>query len=145
MLGAVISWPGLKETHVTLQLENAYAILAIFGVLSFAILGMLYKILPFLVWFHRYGSLVGRARIPSLAEMVSQRIQVAGYYLHLAGVLIAAAASVLGHTRCARMAAALIALSVVLFVINSISILSHLLRSHIDDAPLPAHTAGASA
>jgi hypothetical protein len=144
-VGMVLSWPGLRETHVTLQLENAYAILALFGVLCFAILGMLYKILPFLVWFHRYGPFVGRGRVPSLADMLSQRIQVAGYYLHVLGVLIASAASVLGHTRCARMAAALIAVSVFLFAINSFHILSHLLRSDTDESPHPAHPARASA
>lgn len=144
-LGIALAWPGLKETHVMLQLENAYAILALFGVLGFAILGMLYKILPFLIWFHRYGPLVGRARVPSLAEMLSQRIQVAGYYCHLLGVLIAAAASVLGHTRCARMAAAFIAVSVVLFAINALHILSHLRRNRTEEAHLPVQHARASA
>lgn len=32
--------------------------------------GMLYKILPFLVWFHRYSSMVGQTRVPLLKDLL---------------------------------------------------------------------------
>lgn len=137
LLGIVLCWPGLKTSHVTLQLENAYAIVALFGVLALTTLGMLYKVLPFLVWFHRYSAEIGRGRVPSLAEMVSPRLQMVGYCLHLPAVLIAATASVLGHTRCARMAALLLAGSVLLTLVNAVLILSHLRRGQAGEQAMP--------
>ena len=60
--------------------------------------------------------------------MLSPRLQAIGWSLHLAGVAIAAAASVLGHTQCATVAAVLIAAGVLLFGMNALLIASHLLR-----------------
>ncbi len=40
------------------------------GFFAFLINGHLYKIVPFLVWFERYSPLVGKERVPMLAEMV---------------------------------------------------------------------------
>lgn len=145
VLALVLCWPGLPATPASAQIENAYAILAIFGVFAFAILGMLFKILPFLVWFHAYSSDVGRGRVPSLLEMVAPRLQAIGYALHLAGVLIATAASVLGHIRCARVAALLIAGNVLLFAINAALIGSHLIRRRTEEPPMPLRPAHASA
>jgi hypothetical protein len=145
LLSIVLCWPGLPVTHFTQQLENAYAILAVLGVLGFAITGMLYKILPFLVWFHRYSADVGRSRVPSLAEMVSSRLQAIGYGLQLFGVLIAAAASVLGHTRCATVAVALNAAGVLLLSINVLFIVGHLPRRTASPTITPSHSAHAPA
>ena len=50
-----------RSTAFTGQLENLYGVLALLGVVRFAILGMLYKIVPFLVWYGRY-SREGRAK-----------------------------------------------------------------------------------
>src|SRR6185312_1162913 len=43
-LAAVLSWSGLPLTPFTGQLENLYGFLGIVGVITFAIIGMLYKI-----------------------------------------------------------------------------------------------------
>lgn len=145
LLAIVLCWPGLPATRITAQFENAYAIFAVLGVLAFAMLGMLYKILPFLVWFHRYSPEIGRGRVPTLAEMPSSRLQAIGYALHLPGVLIAAAASVLGHTRCATLAAVLIAASALIFAINAVLIGSHLLRRRVAEPPVAIRPMPASA
>lgn len=137
LLAIVLCWPGLPVTLTTMQIENAYAILAVFGVLAFAILGMLYRILPFLVWFHCYSGDIGRSRVPLFSEMLSPRLQAIGYWFHLPGVLIAAAASVLGHSRCATVGASLIAVSVLAFLINALGIASHLLRKRMVEEPVP--------
>src|SRR5690349_11394679 len=64
LLGAVLAWPSLPMTTTTAQLENVYGLLAIFGVVSLALLGMLNKIVPFLVWYASYGPAIGRYRVP---------------------------------------------------------------------------------
>lgn len=74
-LGLVLSWPRLQLTEGVGRLENAYGFLAILGVLAFAIIGMMQKILPFLVWFAAYGEEVGRSRTPALTDMYSARLR----------------------------------------------------------------------
>lgn len=44
--------------------------LLIFGFFSFVIIGHIYKILPFLVWFEKFAPLVGTKPVPMLADMV---------------------------------------------------------------------------
>ncbi|MEW6551298.1 MAG: hypothetical protein AB1389_04130 [Campylobacterota bacterium] len=41
-----------------------------FGMIAPMILGHLYKIVPFLVWFERFSPLVGKQKIPMLADMI---------------------------------------------------------------------------
>lgn len=44
--------------------------LFISGFITFVIIGHLYKIVPFLVWFEKFSPLVGRQKVPMLADMV---------------------------------------------------------------------------
>src|SRR5690606_227065 len=80
ILGLFLSWPTLSLTEFVGRLENAYGFAVLLGVIAFAIMGMLYKILPFLVWFAAYGASVGRAKTPALHEMYSSAVQAWGYY-----------------------------------------------------------------
>lgn len=43
------------------------------GFLGFIITAHLYKIVPFLVWFHRFSPLVGKQKVPMLADMVPKK------------------------------------------------------------------------
>lgn len=45
----------------------------IMGFVSFLIIGHLYKIVPFLVWFERFSPLVGKAQVPMLNEMLPDK------------------------------------------------------------------------
>lgn len=40
------------------------------GFIAFVIIGHLYKIVPFLVWFEKFSPLVGKQKVPMLADMV---------------------------------------------------------------------------
>jgi hypothetical protein len=138
VLAVVLSWPGLPLTAFTGQLENLYGFLGLIGVISFAILGMLYKILPFLVWFRSYGKEIGRSHVPALAGMYSEKWQVAGYGLFLAGLLATSSATLSGNELWVRLGGALLAMSLATFAVNAGKILSHLVRPRIS----PLHLKG---
>jgi len=130
-VAAVLSWPGLPLTVFTGQLENLYGFLAIFGLISAAILGMLFKILPFLVWYGIYSVHLGRARVPALADMYSSRlVQVGGatYVLALSvimsGILLSSAGTVRGG-------GVILAGAVMLHGVNFALILSHLVKPRL--------------
>ncbi|SFV75075.1 hypothetical protein MNB_SM-3-751 [hydrothermal vent metagenome] len=44
-----------------------------YGFFAFLISGHIYKIIPFLVWFERFSPLVGKQKVPMLADMVPVR------------------------------------------------------------------------
>ena len=130
-LAVVLSWPGLPFNGFTAQLENVYGFLGLFGVVSFAIIGMLYKIIPFLVWFGTYSRHIGRAKVPALAEMYSARLQAAGYWTFQAGLLVTAIAILTANAAGARAGGALLALSLATLALNVGKMLLHGLRPRL--------------
>jgi len=139
LIGLWLSRPGIPLTESIGRLENAYGFLALFGVVAFAILGMLYKILPFLVWFVAYGHEVGRAKTPALHEMYSTPVQVSGLAFWVAGLVTGLTAILLANPALSRVAALLLALSLLLFLINAGRILSHWVRPRTQPLPRPNH------
>jgi len=131
VLAVVLSWPSLPLNAFTGQLENVYGLLGLVGVISFAIIGMLYKIVPFLVWFTRYSRLVGRAQVPALADLYSTRLQAIGYWVFLAGLASACAATLASSEIAARLGCGLIGLCVATLALNVGAMLSHLFKPRI--------------
>jgi hypothetical protein len=130
-LAVVLSWPGLPLNEFTGQLENLYGFLGLIGVVTFAILGMLYKILPFLVWYGAYSPHVGRAQLPALADMYSERLQVIGYWSYLAGLAATGAAIVFSNQTSVQTGCALLGLSLLTFGLNAVRILSHFFKPQL--------------
>jgi hypothetical protein len=66
--------------------------LAIWGWAAMIMHGMLSRIVPFLVWFHRYSAKVGFEPTPSMRSLLSQKRIKTGYLLHTGSVLAGVAA-----------------------------------------------------
>jgi hypothetical protein len=140
VLGIMLSWPGLPLNPLTGQLENLYGFLAVIGLITPAIVGMLYKIIPFLVWFQSYSRQIGRARVPALADMYSAHLQMAGYWAYLLGLCTTSAGIVCASSAGIRIGCSLVALSLATFMLNVFSILSHLVKPKLK--PFTAPTVG---
>jgi len=132
LLALILSWPGLPLTTLTGRLENAYGFLALAGVVSFAIIGMFYKIIPFLVWYGSYSTQIGLRKVPSLADLYSPGLQAAGYWTYMAGLGATTTAILLGNAVAVTYACALLALSLATLALNVAKILSHLVRPRIE-------------
>ena len=141
MLALVLSWPTLPLTAFTGQLENVYGFLALLGVVSFAIIGMFYKIIPFLVWYSSYSRQIGLSRVPSLAALYSPGLQAFGYWAWLAGLGATSVAITLGNAAGVRGGIALLAISLAVLAANVAKILSHLIRPRIEPLGLRPVTA----
>jgi Cytochrome C and Quinol oxidase polypeptide I len=127
-LALVLSWPGLPLTTLTGRLENAYGFLGLAGVVSFAIIGMIYKIIPFLVWYGSYSTQIGLRKVPSLADLYSPGLQAVGYWTYVAGLAATTLAILLGNAVAVSSACALLALSLATLALNVAKMLSHLVR-----------------
>jgi hypothetical protein len=66
-----------------------------FGFFGFVITGHIYKIVPFLVWFERFSPLVGKEKVPMLADMLPQKSSQAQFVFCATGVSIIAIAILL--------------------------------------------------
>jgi hypothetical protein len=145
LLSVTLSWPGLPLNSFTGQLENLYGFFGLIGLVSFAIIGMLYKIIPFLVWFGVYSKHIGRARVPSLADMYSSRLQWIGYWSFLAGLVAISVGILCGSNSGVRFGSLLFTTSVVVLLVNIGKILAHLARPQITPMGSPGLTKERSA
>ncbi|MBK3332015.1 hypothetical protein GWK41_02905 [Persephonella atlantica] len=66
----------------------ASAFLLIFGFINTLIYGSMYKILPFLTWFHRFSSLVGKKKVPMLNEMLPEKLPLYQILISSSGVFL---------------------------------------------------------
>jgi hypothetical protein len=66
------------------------------GWIGLTIVGMLHKIVPFLLWMHRYGAKAGAERVPLVREMVDARRAEATYWLLNAGIAVVLVGIVFG-------------------------------------------------
>ena len=106
-----------------------------------AIVGMLYKIIPFLVWYKSYSRQIGRAQVPALAELYSGRWQVIGYWAYLAGLAVTSVGIVSASAAAVRVGTILLALSVATLLLNVASMLLHLVRPKLQPVGTPAASA----
>ena len=67
---AFISIPIIKHEMVIF----VFGILFILGFGLTVTTGMLYKILPFLIWFHRFSLLIGKVKVPLMRDISSDKI-----------------------------------------------------------------------
>ena len=84
---------------------------------SVFIAGHYYKIVPFLIWYHRFGPLVGTRKVPKVADLYSERIANGGALLLAGGFLGLAAGAFLGSAAIARGAAVALTAGVLVEVI----------------------------
>lgn len=59
----------LGSAGFSARAATAYAVLGLLGWLSLFIVGIYYKILPFLTWMHRFSSHVGEPGVPKVADL----------------------------------------------------------------------------
>jgi len=101
---AIVTLFGLVFSFIDLSgIPNIYLIfgyLVFFGYLSMLIVGQMYKIVPFLAWYHKYSSKVGLEPVPMLKDMFNEKYALTSYYL-MATAIIATTASFIFNSQIA--------------------------------------------
>ena len=104
----------------------AYAVLALGGWASLTIVGMMLKIVPFLVWYRVYGPLAGRAPVPTLAQLGWPTAEGFAYGLVTCGMAGLAAALATGSIPFIFSAGAVLAAGSLCFCATLARILCHI-------------------
>jgi hypothetical protein len=104
VVALVLAPIALSRGLADLRLLSTYFIVLL-GAISLFVAGHYYKIIPFLVWFHRFGPLVGTRKVPKVADLFSARVASIGGLLLVTGLAGLAAGAYLGSVALARAAA----------------------------------------
>ena len=117
---------GSGFTALSLRLISAYGIVIIPGALGLMVLGIVCKIVPFLVWMRAYGPRVGRQPVPAaptLASLPLERIWLSGHLIAIALIVIA---EVSDSGRFAALGTGTLAAAAGAYLVNISRILMHL-------------------
>jgi len=104
------------------RLATAYGAALVLGLALF-VAGHLYKILPFLVWNHRYGPLIGKRPLPRVADLFDARAANVAAALLALGTSVLIGAVLAGAAAWTRFAAALIAAGASTLTVQMITVL----------------------
>jgi hypothetical protein len=94
--------------------------------------GMLTRIVPFLVWLHRFAPMVGQMRVPSVKKLHPDALTRRGFVLHLSSLLLGIVAILTTSDLLCRLAG----LSLIATAASIAYLLVHVLRQR---PPAPEH------
>ncbi len=100
------------------SLATASVWFLVMGFFTFLINGHLYKIVPFLVWFERYSPLVGKEKVPMLADMIPKKAAEFQFRFSTAGVVIAGAGLLFGSDELFKGGAAFMAVGALFMFVS---------------------------
>jgi hypothetical protein len=113
----------------------AYAVVTLGGWISLTIVGMMLKIVPFLVWYRVYSPRAGREPVPTLAQLSWPRAEGLAYLLLTGGVVLLAATVLVGEAAWIRAAGTVLALGALAFATALARILGHLSHAGVQSSP----------
>ena len=105
--------PALRQRFVLI-----YGFTVVFGCITFLVIGMMYKVVPFLVWFHKYSDKVGKEKVPLLKDMFPERLGNIQFYLINIGVPAVIAGLLIGNQIVVGLGTAIMFISSLLFGYN---------------------------
>jgi hypothetical protein len=88
ILGIWLATGWVPSEEFGARLAFGYGVLALLGWVSVMIIGMMYKIIPFLVWHHRYSDLVGLRPVPPATQFLGEAVPRVGFWLLHMGIVI---------------------------------------------------------
>ncbi|MCM3666606.1 hypothetical protein M3204_19475 [Mesobacillus subterraneus] len=88
--GAVIHLAAVASSAYSMLPKMAGPIIFLYLIawIAFSIIGYLYKIVPFLWWTHKYSKEIGKQKVPSLKEMMDEKMALPLFLLFIVGAVL---------------------------------------------------------
>ena len=113
----------------------AYGVVVLGGWASLTIVGMMLKIVPFLVWYRVYAPLAGRTPVPGLADLRSPATESVAFVALAAGVAALTVAVGLGNAVAIRAASIVVLVGCLTFAASVARVLHHMVPGTLRPAP----------
>ncbi|HEX5436138.1 MAG TPA: hypothetical protein VFW98_03190 [Gemmatimonadaceae bacterium] len=97
------------------RLDTIYIALGVLGALAPYVMGLFYKIVPFLAWITRFRSRMGRGRVPTVAQLYSARVAFVELGLYGSGLAALVTGIAAAQPMMVRAGGALLLAAVLLF------------------------------
>ena len=117
-VGGLLAWSNPGDEGILEQTVLVYGFIIMIGFFSMLIVGQMYKIVPFLVWFHTFSDRAGKEKVPLLKDLLNESIATIQFWLLNASILIIIAGTLLLQQTIQLIGFALLTLSAVLFAYN---------------------------
>ncbi len=127
VLGLWLATGWIANEEFGARLAFGYGVLALLGWVSVTIIGMMYKIIPFLVWHHRYSDLVGLRPVPPATQFLGEALPRMGFWLLHTGILTTVAGLILESGLLVHAGTIILGLAGVVFTLALFRIYRHLI------------------
>ncbi|MBI3110020.1 MAG: hypothetical protein HYZ01_00465, partial [Ignavibacteriales bacterium] len=88
LFGLGLATVEIESTELRESLILMYGGMIMLGFFSMLIVGQMYKIVPFLVWFHTFSDKVGKEPVPMLKDMFNERLGSVQFWIMNGGVVL---------------------------------------------------------
>lgn len=126
MVSLVLGVAYLLVSYEPLLLASGWLIF--FGFIGFAVTGHIYKIVPFLVWFERFSPLVGKEKVPMLADMLPAKSSHAQFVFCAIGVAVITVAILAQNETLIKAGASFLVVGALALVRNMFYMINYKLR-----------------
>lgn len=99
-----------------------YGFSVLLGFFSTLIVGQMYKIVPFLVWYHKYSDKVGFQSVPMLKDLFNEKLACYQMYFMIAGIVLSILFWLINNTFGLLLSFLLLFISSIMFLINMVKI-----------------------
>lgn len=112
-----------------LSIIMSYGFLVFFGWISFLIIGMTFKTLPFIIWNSIYAEVSGK--LPSPKELYSEKLFTVMLVVYIVGFVITLLSILLSNTTFLLVSTSMLLLATLLYNVNVFKIILHKSKVHV--------------
>jgi len=117
-VGGLLAWSNPGDEGIREQTVLVYGLIIMVGFFSMLIVGQMYKIVPFLVWFHTFSDRAGKEKVPLLKDLLNESLATVQFWILNAGILTMIAGTLLIQQTVQFIGIALITIAALLFAYN---------------------------
>jgi hypothetical protein len=118
LLGGLLAFSPPNNESIRESTVLAYGLIIMVGFFSMLIVGQMYKIVPFLVWFHTFSDRAGKEKVPLLKDLLNETLASIQFGILNAGILVMIGGTVLSNQTVQLIGFALFTISAILFAYN---------------------------
>ncbi len=128
-VGGLLAFSSPHDEAIRESTVLVYGLIIMAGFFSMLIVGQMYKIVPFLVWFHTFSERAGKEKVPLLKDLLNESLASIQFWILNAGILVMIIGTLLVLQTVQLIGFALFTIAAIMFAYN-IGNVFHLRKLH---------------